>query len=919
MARLIPRRTKVKTEFFKGLTIMDGVIGLFFMILLALVLVSDFNVKLRLILAAVVIMIAIVMFLQIAPETRTYQAIGDLFRYIFGVKKFTKQKHATRKSVNALMPYVGILEQQYDEKTKVGIIDYKEYFGVAIEIKSIEFYMLSLARQDAYIAAVDNALKALSSEQSAAIYKFSRPMVLDSYIMRECGKKDEILQNIANGVMKEEEAVPRIEIVESRINSLDAMNVDKEFPILKDHMYLVVFGKTVRPLLSTVNFITNTIEGGTNNVMSCNVLDRNQTAVFLKNYYTSSFDEREVRDIDPKDLIDWIMPERIRFSSLRHFVNEKSHTTYSIAEYPISVPNAWGRSFFSVPGTRVTVKFKAVPQSEAERRLDRSIMEMETQAAKRSRASTELEKNVHLETLRELLASIKTGNEVLFDTNIYIQVEEEQRKLLRTQLMRSGFKYSDMFGKQRNSFIDGNVSQRASSKKFERGINSSSLAAMFPFVSDAVQDPEGFYLGMNNEPVFIDFFKRDKERINSNMVVLGKSGSGKSFATKAILTNLASDNTKVFILDPEREYDILARNLKGKVIDVGSAKEGRINPLQVITGLDDETDTGENVSLSSHLQFLESFFKMILDGITNDALEVLNECIKEMYEKFGITSHTRIEELTPDQFPIMQDLFNYVSEQYDLAKDEYQRNNLKIIRTYLNKFAEGGRNSLLWNGKSTITADESMIVFNFQTLLANGNNDIANAQMMLIMRWLNNEIIKNKDYNAKYNTKRRVVVVIDEAHTFIDPKKDVALDFMFNLAKRIRKYEGMQIVITQNLKDFTGTPDIARKSTAIINASQYSLIFSLAPHDINDLVALYEKAGQINEKEQDTIVMNPRGKAFLMTGAYSRTNIDIIVADRVRNLFEKLRVDTLETEVEDKATKESISKEIKTENSGEGK
>lgn len=919
MARLIPRRTKVKTEFFKGLSIMDGVIGIFFMVLLALVLVSDFSVKLRLILAAVVIMIAIVMFLQIAPETRTYQAIGDLFRYIFGVKKFTKQKHATRKSVNALMPYVGILEQNYDEKSKVGIIDYKEYFGVAIEIKSIEFYMLSLARQDAYISAVDNALKALSSEQSAGIFKFSRPMVLDSYIMRECGKKDEILQNIANGVMKEEEAVPRIEIVESRINSLDAMNVDKEFPILKDHMYLVVFGKTVRPLLSTVNFIVNTIEGGTNNVMSCSVLDRNQTAVFLKNYYTSSFDEREVRDIDPKDLIDWIMPERIRFSSLRHFVNEKSHTTYSIAEYPISVPNAWGRSFFSVPGTRVSVKFKPVPQSEAERRLDRSIMEMETQAAKRSRASTELEKNVHLETLRELLASIKTGNEVLFDTNIYVQVEEEQRKLLRTQLMRSGFKYSDMFGKQRNSFIDGNVSQRASNKKFERGINSSSLAAMFPFVSDAVQDPEGFYLGMNNEPVFIDFFKRDKERINSNMVVLGKSGSGKSFATKAILTNLASDNTKVFILDPEREYDIMARNLKGKVIDVGSAKEGRINPLQIITGLDDETDTGENVSLSSHLQFLESFFKMILDGITNDALEVLNECIKEMYEKFGINNHTRIEELTPEQFPIMQDLYNYVSEQYDLAKDEYQRNNLKIIRTYLNKFAEGGRNSLLWNGKSTITADESMIVFNFQTLLANGNNDIANAQMMLIMRWLNNEIIKNKDYNAKYNTKRRVIVVIDEAHTFIDPKKDVALDFMFNLAKRIRKYEGMQIVITQNLKDFTGTPDIARKSTAIINASQYSLIFSLAPHDINDLVALYEKAGQINEKEQDTIVMNPRGKAFLMTGAYSRTNIDIIVADRVRNLFEKPRIDTVETVAEDKATEMSIDREINTQNTGEDK
>ena len=99
---------------------------------------------------------------------------------------------------------------------------------------------------------------------------------------------------------------------------------------------------------------------------------------------------------------------------------------------------------------------------------------------------------------------------------------------------------------------------------------------------------------------------------------------------------------------------------------------------------------------------------MILDGITNDALEVLNECIKELYEQFGINTSTKVEALEPNQFPIMQDLYNYVAKQYEVAKDEYQRNNLKIIRTYLNKFAEGGRNSLLWNGYSTITADENI-------------------------------------------------------------------------------------------------------------------------------------------------------------------------------------------------------------------
>jgi hypothetical protein len=108
---------------------------------------------------------------------------------------------------------------------------------------------------------------------------------------------------------------------------------------------------------------------------------------------------------------------------------------------------------------------------------------------------------------------------------------------------------------------------------------------------------------------------------------------------------------------------------------------------------------------------------------------------------------------------------------------------------------------------------------------------------------------------------------------------------MFQLAKRIRKYDGMQIVITQSLKDFAGTPEIARKSTAIINVSQYSLIFSLSPNDMTDLCKLYEKAGEINESEQQSIVYNPRGRAFFIYGAASRTNIGIKATPYVESLF----------------------------------
>ncbi len=889
---MIPKSTKVKVSLFKNLRLSDIAVAVFALVFLALAWISSFEIITKLVISGVVVFITAILFMSFEPGVRLYDQIGDLIKHIFGINTYRKTKGNTKSSVNMLMPYVGILEQDYDDKRKIGIIDYKEYFGAAIEVDSIQFYMLSESRQNSYIDTLESALKTVSPDDMGAIYKFSRPMVFDSYIDNECVKREEILDMVRNGTTNINEARPRLEIAEARINELESMNVDSEFPIYKDHLYLTFFSPNIKNLIQVVNFVSSTIEGNSSGSIECKVLDRNQTAVYLKSYYTSNFDEREVRDIEPKKLLDWIMPDKVTFGVNKVSIDGKTHSFYELSDYPLAVPNAWGRAFFSVPGTRICVKMKQVDQGEAEKRLDRAIVDIRMKSQEgSSRASAVLENQTHLQTLTELLQYIKQGSEMLFDTNIYMMVEQEYKKTFKTQVMRSGFRAYELFAKQKEAFVNCNVSRRMTIKKFERGINSSSLAGIFPFVSDSIQDPKGFYVGMNTEPVFLDLFKRDKERVNSNMVIVGKSGSGKSFCTKSLLANLAADNSKIFILDPEREYDIIAKNMKGKVIDVGSAKEGRINPLQINASQDDEDNAEGNVSLAMHMQFLETFFGLILEGITMDGMELLTEAIKELYAKFGINNSTHIEQLKPEQFPIMQDLYNYICEKYENATDDYNRNNYKVLKIYLNKFAEGGRNAVLWNGYSTISNAENFIVFNFQSLLANNAGSVSNAQMLLVMRWLNNEVINNKDYNAKYHTTRKVIVVIDEAHVFIDPKQTVALDFMQQMAKRIRKYAGMQIVITQNIKDFTGSPEIARKSMAIINACQYSLIFPLAPQDMNDLVVLYEKSGKINEKEQDTIVTNPRGRAFLMTSPYSRTNVDILVNERVRNLFEKLRED----------------------------
>ncbi len=257
----------------------------------------------------------------------------------------------------------------------------------------------------------------------------------------------------------------------------------------------------------------------------------------------------------------------------------------------------------------------------------------------------------------------------------------------------------------------------------------------------------------------------------------------------------------------------------------------------------------------------------------------------EVYERKGITPMTDLTMLAPSDYPIFDDLAALIDEKLAKTGDDYNRACLKVIENYIAKFKSGGRNSNLWNGASNFETDENFVCFDFQKLLANKNGLIANAQMLLVLKYLENEVIKNRDYNLKNGTDRKIIVVVDEAHLFIDEKYPIALDFMYQLAKRIRKYNGMEIVITQSIKDFAGTPETARKSMAIINVSQYSLIFPLSPNDMNDLCALYEKAGQINEIEADNIVHNERGCAFLISSPESRTNIRIVATPYFEKIF----------------------------------
>lgn len=881
--RIIPKTAKVKIQFFKNISIADTVIGLFALGLIALLFISNLGVT-RFVLIGIVLIINVGLFLPFEGQ-RFYMFFVHCVKYMFSIKRYTKDNPASQANIDNFLPFKNV---------KDGYIEYADYYAGVLQIDPREFSLLSEYRQDQIID--DNfgrIIREIADKTKASIVKIDRKLNFHSYIEQEEKKKDGLNLLYQSGELTKTELDARTKVIDDRIRAYSELTDDT--PVRKPFYYLVIYDAN-KEIIETI--LKDAVSTFQSIGMTSHILDTKELGIFLKYNYTSKFEENDVNVISEEEFINWIKPQDIEFKPKSAVIDGEECFTYTVNNLPISVLNAWGYKIFNIPNTKVVMNLSQFEKQKAVRMIDRSIQELASQTEQSYKASSIIDKQTHIDTLVEVLRMLQNDNESLFGVNIHVtiypgdnatkDVIRNTKKSIKRIFTEEGFDIVDNYFRQNLAFISTNVSRLDVMTEFQRAIHSGSVAAVFPFVLSNVMDESGCILGTENGyPVVVDFFKRNHERVNSNMVVIGKSGSGKSFATKTILTQLSAENCKIFILDPENEYQILAHNLGGRLIDVGTASEGRINPFHVITTLEsDENGSEAKVNnFAVHLQFLEEFFRVALDGISSEALEYLNNIIIDLYKKKKINSKTNFNNLTAKDYPTFDELNELIDKKLSEAKVDYDITQLRILHNYVSKFAGEGRNANLWNGESTLSVKENFTVFNFQSLLANKNGVIANAQMLMVLKWLDNEIIKNRDFNLKHGTNRKIVVCIDEAHVFIDPKYPVALDFMYQLAKRIRKYNGMQIVITQNIKDFVGSEDIVRKSTAIINACQYSFIFALAPNDMDDLCTLYDKAGQINEVEQDQIVNNARGDAFIITSPTSRTNIRIIASSTAQKLF----------------------------------
>ena len=987
--RIIPKNTKVATEFFKGVSLWDVLVGAFGVGIVFFVVVSNLPYKLQICGGVALVFVFLLVRIDEEPNYMFFLRILQHMSYIRRYRKLPKEareelkkteskkdkkdkkgkkaKHAKEaeeqlpeeagenpeelaeeeagESAEGLEEHEGEPENYEGETTKTSaasqnaaeakktgkrksgtkkksadihrmfliksihdrLIDYGTYFGAVLEIPPVEFRFFSEHRRtNAIDIAMGSVVRNVGSRYAANIVKIERPMILDDYIASENEKIEMLRRSYENGVYSDEELKARIELIYHRLNELERLNYDDT--ILVPHYYIALFDSDKKQLENQISTAISSLQAGE---MHPSRLSDKELAVFLRYTNSVDFDEREIDNLDPADYVDFLLPDSLEFTQRTVQVNNIMTHNFRVSRFPLTVGDAWGANLFDIPGTKVVVKFSQMDRDKSIRAIDRSIGELNSQLDKTGVSSKVLELQTHIDTLSELLVMLQNDNECLVAMNYYITAYDiamtrdnkmidpqpppsmlpritSMKKEVRRNFMEKGFRVSDQSFQQLPTFVASQVNGYDPFVKKARGVPGSTLAAVFPWIFAALRDTKGINLGTcDGVPTFLDFFRRDSERVNSNMVIVGKSGGGKSYATKSILSNLAADDSKIFVLDPENEYTDLAENLNGKFINVANSSQGRINPFQIITSLeDDEAEAGQETnSFSAHLQFLEEFFRQILPEINSDAMEYLNNLINRVYLRKGIDQYTNLVKLQPEEYPIFDDLYDCILEEFQVTQSDYLKNNLRILMSYVAKFSTGGRNANIWNGPSTLSTAENFIVFNFQALLANRNNTIANAQMLLVLKYLDNEIIKNREYNIKHHAKRKIIIVIDEAHVFIDSKYPLALDFMYQLAKRIRKYNGMQIVITQNIKDFVGSEELARKSTAIINACQYSFIFSLAPNDMHDLCKLYEKAGGISEIEQEQIMAAPRGRAFVVTGPTSRATMQIETPKPIEDMF----------------------------------
>lgn len=590
-------------------------------------------------------------------------------------------------------------------------------------------------------------------------------------------------------------------------------------------------------------------------------------------------------------IVDAITPVAIEFHPTDFWFGEQLGRILLVTGYPPRVKIGWLSRIANMEGVTCSIHMTPTNPAKLIENISKSMGELMGRLQAGGSALMMKRAEQQYKDADDLMARIDQQQENVFYVTVAIMItakdkEELDRKAKRVESTVAGAKMkcrAAMFKQEEGLLAVSPYSICPQDIKdiANRNMPVSTIAGSFPFNSSGLNDGRGWILGQDNAGglILVDPWKRGGDRTNTNWTILGAPGTGKSTTVKHIFLNEYAQGTKIIIIDPEREYKDLCKNLNGQWINAGGGSGGRINPLQVkdIPKDDDGeeealyTDKGKGMgALALHFQTLRTFFKLYMKDLDANGLALLEEALEELYFSRGITYDTDTSAIPNDQYPLISDLYSLLKEKATNEAQPEKRSNTYDTLSLLLRSAAVGADATLWNGHTTIEATADFIVLDTHDL-QEADDTLKRTQYFNILTWAWQQLSKNRE--------EKILLGVDESYLLVDPDVPQALQFLRNVSKRIRKYMGGLAVISHSVVDFLD-PAVKRHGQALLDNPCFKVFMGTDGKDLQEL----SKMMGLTEAEEEMLAKKKRGHGLLVAGS-KRLHAKIELSDHELELF----------------------------------
>lgn len=587
------------------------------------------------------------------------------------------------------------------------------------------------------------------------------------------------------------------------------------------------------------------------------------------------------------DIKSQVAPKGLEFKANEFIISDKYATILTVISYPRYINPGFLSSLTSMSGIKVVIKHIPMPFSVIQKMLNKEIADLKTRYQEEKDHTIQERIRQDYESLEQFITMLAASQSKIYDFQMHVMITANSQEELLTKKFQVRnyleamelrafplrFEQEKVLKSILPIFPSQDIEQRIGTP-----MPSPTIAAMYPFIFDSIKDPGlSTLLGVDFSGGVILFnqflyqIRKEHNRNNANMIILGTSGSGKSTAAKVLLRTHIRNNCQLVIIDPEGELEEMTKRYNGDFIDLGKGGEyGMINPLEVVIDADEEEMKGGlgYTVLTRTLQTVKAFMKYYDPSITEDVLNMFSEVIQETYRRFGMDFDTDFTKFNSNDYPTFKDVYatikgrlNSMVEQSQ-EKDVLERLELKV-RPIVKEL------KYYFDGHTTISPKSSFIVFNIRELM-NADSNIRNALFFNILKYA---------WGLTLDKRVNTVLTVDEAHVLLSGNNTLGADFLAQIQRRARKYNTGTMIITQQPSDFCD-PGVITQGKAIFDNASYYLVMGLKKQATEDLSKLID----LNDNEKESIKRYGQGEALFVCGN-KRMRINVIATEQELDSF----------------------------------